>query len=49
MADDTDTLPDELEDDIRAWQQASAESFFRLERDMILAEQVVIVTEEQPA
>lgn len=40
---------DELQKEMRAWQQLSVESLLRIQRDMILEEQVVIVTEERPA
>jgi hypothetical protein len=40
---------DELQKEMRAWQQLSVESLLRIQRDMILEQQVVIVTEERPA
>jgi hypothetical protein len=38
-----------LQEEMRAWQQLSVESLLRIQRDMILEGQVVIVTEERPA
>lgn len=39
----------ELLEEMQAWQHESAEIFLRFERDLILEQQVVIVTEERPA
>jgi len=39
----------ELLEEMQAWQHESVELFLRLERDLILEQQVVIVTEERPA
>ena len=43
-----DEMQDLLEE-MQAWQHESAEIFLRFERDLILEQQVVIVTEERPA
>jgi hypothetical protein len=39
----------DLLEEMQAWQHESAEIFLRFERDLILEQQVVIVTEERPA